>query len=363
MDSSYNLYYPEGATGLDGIPEDEVGMFNEHWKNFPPQHPLILHVVGIAFFLLWTVNFVGNGCIIYTFLKAKSLRTPSNMFVINLAISDICMMTSMGLPVTINAYTKRYWMWGSLACQVYGCIGAIFGTCSIMTMVVIGYDRYNVIVRGFSGKKITPGLAFIIVIACWVYSVLCSIPPFFGWGGYTPEGLLVTCGYDYLSQDWNSRSFLGYAIVFNYTVPLFLILCFYVQIVKAVVAHEAALRAQAKKMNVESLRSNAKETDDSAEVKIAKVAITNVMLWFTTWTPYCIVNGIGSFGLVHLVTPLVSQIPSFLAKTACCFNPIVYGVAHPKFREAMTIHLPCFGIKESGSQSTEAEISMKTETC
>ena len=31
-------------------------------------------------------------------------------------------------------------------------------------------------------------------------------------------------------KDWNSRSFLGYAIVFNYTVPLFLILCFYVQV-------------------------------------------------------------------------------------------------------------------------------------
>jgi hypothetical protein len=26
-----------------------------------------------------------------------------------------------------------------------------------MTMVVIGYDRYNVIVKGFSGVKITAG--------------------------------------------------------------------------------------------------------------------------------------------------------------------------------------------------------------
>lgn len=35
------------------------------------------------------------------------------------------------------------------------------------------------------------------------------------------------------------------------------IIFFYAQIVKAVVGHEAALKAQAKKMNVESLRSNA----------------------------------------------------------------------------------------------------------
>ena len=35
------------------------------------------------------------------------------------------------------------------------------------------------------------------------------------------------------------------------------VIYFYSQIVKAVVTHEAALRRQAEKMNVESLRSNA----------------------------------------------------------------------------------------------------------
>ena len=34
------------------------------------------------------------------------------MFVVNLAFSDLCMMTTMGLPVIINAFTQRYWMWG-----------------------------------------------------------------------------------------------------------------------------------------------------------------------------------------------------------------------------------------------------------
>ena len=70
---------------------------------------------------------------------------------------------------------------------------------------------------------------------------------------------------------------------------------YYKSIVQAVVQHEAALKvnpffilfiviknnkAQAKKMNVESLRSGSKEDEESAEVKIAKVAITNVLLWY-----------------------------------------------------------------------------------
>jgi len=365
MDAHYNLVYPKGASHLDGIPKETLEIIHEHWGNFPPQHPLILHVVGICFFFLWVVNFFGNGCVIYIFLKTKSLRSPTNMFVVNLAVSDLIMMTTQGLPVTINAFSQRYWMWGNTGCAVYGAVGATCGTCSIMTMVVIGYDRYNVIVKGFSGTKITSGMAFIILIVVWAYSVGCCIPPFLGWGSYSPEGLLVTCSYDYLTQDLNRKSYMAYAFIFNYTCPVIMIIIFYSQIVKAVVAHEAALRAQAKKMNVDSLRSNAKDEGDSAEVRIAKVAITNVLLWLCTWTPYAIVVFIGCFGNQSLVTPLVSQFPSFGAKTASCLNPVVYAVSHPKFREAIAREIPCLGIGDRASKSDTGTVqeSVKTESC
>ena len=58
------------------------------------------------------------------------------------------------------------------------------GTSSIMTMVIIGYDRYNVIVKGFTGTKITSGKAAGILFLLWAYSIIGCCPPFFGWGGY-----------------------------------------------------------------------------------------------------------------------------------------------------------------------------------
>ena len=66
----------------------------------------------------------------------------------------------------------------------------------------------------------------------------------------------MTCSFDYLSDDWNRKSFVLYAFICNYCFPISLVIFFYSQIVKAVVAHESALKAQAKKMNVDSLRSN-----------------------------------------------------------------------------------------------------------
>ena len=44
--------------------------------------------------------------------KTNTLRTPSNMFVVNLAVSDLVMMTTQGPPVMINGFMQRYWMWG-----------------------------------------------------------------------------------------------------------------------------------------------------------------------------------------------------------------------------------------------------------
>jgi len=131
---------------------------------------------------------------------------------------------------------------------------------------------------------------------------------------------------------------------------------YYCSIVKAVVVHEAALRAQAKKMNVESLRS-AGSSEESAEMKIAKVAITNVLLWITIWTPYAAVSALPVLGYQSHLSPLLSQVPSMMAKTASCINPIVYAVSHPKFREAMAKELPCFGI---GQKPKEADTNATT---
>lgn len=49
------------------------------------------------------------------------------MFVVNLAFSDLVMMTTMGPTVTINVFMQRYWVWGAYGCKLYGFAGAVCG--------------------------------------------------------------------------------------------------------------------------------------------------------------------------------------------------------------------------------------------
>lgn len=94
------------------------------------------------------------------------------------------------------------------------------------------------------------------------------------------EGFLTSCTFDYLTDSFDNRLFVGTLFTFSYCIPMTLIIYYYSQIVKHVFSHEKQLRAQAKKMNVESLRSNQKGGSSStAEVRIAKAAITICFLF------------------------------------------------------------------------------------
>jgi r-opsin len=345
IDASFNLHYPEGATQLDDFPDELRSVVHEHWGKYPPQHPLIKDAFGLLFGMLFIVALFGNLCVIYVFMGTKRLRTPSNFFIVNLAFSDLCMYTTQAFPLFINTLYSSTWMYGAMGCKVYAWVGAIFGTVSIGSMLIIGYDRYNVIVKGFNGTKITTGMAFGMIGATWVYAFAVCTPPFVGWGNYALEGQLISCSYDYLSEDMNSVSFVLYAYIFNYCVPVSSCIFFYSQIVMAVVKHEKALKEQAKKMNVESLRSG-DHAEQSAELKIAKVAITNVFLWIAIWSPYATVVIIGPFGNRELLTPLATQIPSCAAKCASIFNPIMFALSHPKYREALGEKFPCLVVQE-----------------
>jgi r-opsin len=133
----------------------------------------------------------------------------------------------------------------------------------------------------------------------------------------------------------NNKSHILAATFANYILPIAIIAGCYYFIVHAVFKHEEELRAQAKKMNVASLRSNNDQQQVSAEIRIAKVSIMNVSMWLTAWTPFAVICIMGTWGDVSKITPLVSAIPVILAKTSCAYNPLIYAISHPKYREVI----------------------------
>lgn len=131
-----------------------------------------------------------------------------------------------------------------------------------------------------------------------------------------------------------------------------MIIYYYSQIVGHVFSHEKALREQAKKMNVESLRSNVDKNKDTAEIRIAKAAITICFLFFVSWTPYGVMSLIGAFGDKSLLTPGVTMIPACTCKMVACIDPFVYAISHPKYRLELQKRLPWLAINEKAPETS-----------
>ena len=107
---------------------------------------------------------------------------------------------------------------------------------------------------------------------------------------------MTTCTFDYLTDDQSARLFVASIFSFAFIVPFSILLFFYSKIVGKVGLHEQALKEQAKKMNVTSLRSNKDQSETSAEVRIAKVAISLSVLFALSWGPYACIALTGAFG-------------------------------------------------------------------
>lgn len=330
--------YMGNVSIVDKVYPEMLPYIDAHWYQFPPINPLMNSLIGFFLACMGFVACIGNFVVIYVFMGTRSLKTPSNLLVVNQAFSDFMMMATMSWPAVINCYFET-WVWGPSGCQIYGMAGSLWGCASIWTLAMIALDRYNVIVKGLAAKPMTYKHALGKILFVWVFALIWVLAPFFGWNRYVPEGNMTVCGTDSVSQDWLSKSYIIVYSVWVYFLPLFVIIYSYFHIVQAVADHEQTMRDQAKKMNVQSLRSS-EEKKSSAEIRLAKIALLTISLWFIAWTPYLVINWNGMFARDR-VTPLFTIWGSIFAKISACYNPIVYGISHPKYRAAMLQKLPC----------------------
>ncbi|XP_055373514.1 opsin Rh3-like isoform X2 [Condylostylus longicornis] len=364
------LLHPEARQSSEirligwNIPPDEIIHVPDHWLSYP-EPPASMHfMLGLLYVFFTVFSLVGNGLVIWIFSGAKSLRTPSNYFVINLAICDFVMM--LKTPVFIyNSFMRGYSL-GHFGCQIYGIMGSMTGIGASMTNAFIAYDRYNVITSPLEGK-LTKVKAIVMLTFLWIYCIPWTVMPLTEvWGRFVPEGYLTSCTFDYMTDNFDTRLFVGCIFFCSYVMPMTMIIYFYSQIVSHVFAHEKTLREQAKKMNVDSLRSNQGQNKETAEIRIAKAAITICFLFVASWTPYGVMSLIGAFGDKTLLTPGVTMIPACACKLVACIDPYVYAISHPRYRLELQKRLPWLAIdekeesKETQSTNTTSENAAPT---
>ncbi|KAM3937952.1 melanopsin-B-like isoform 3-T3 [Leptodactylus fuscus] len=240
------------------------------------------------------------------------------------------------------------------ACNVYAFCGALFGITSMMTLLAIAIDRYLVITRPlqsiqWSSKKRTMQ----VILLVWLYSLMWSMAPLLGWSSYVPEGLMISCTWDYVTSTSANKSYTMMLCCFVFFIPLIVIFHCYLLMFLAI---------RSTSRNVQKLASCGRQTVLSSsmknEWKMAKIAFVIIIVYVLSWSPYACVTLIAWAGYGKSLTPYTKTVPAVIAKASAIYNPIIYGIIHPKYRETIHKTVPCLRFlirlpkKDSMSTST-----------
>ncbi|XP_047617808.1 melanopsin isoform X1 [Phacochoerus africanus] len=325
------------------------------WVPFPtvdvPDHAH--YTLGTVILLVGLTGMLGNLTVIYTFCRclvdrllaphrSRGLRTPANMFIINLAVSDFLMSFTQA-PVFFASSLYKQWLFGEAGCEFYAFCGAVFGITSMITLTAIALDRYLVITHPLATVgMVSKRRAALVLLGVWLYALAWSLPPFFGWSAYVPEGLLTSCSWDYMSFTPKVRAYTMLLFCFVFLLPLLVIIYSYIFIFKAIRETGQALQtfgACERRGKCPRQRQRLQN-----EWKMAKIELLVILLFVLSWAPYSTVALMGFAGYGHVLTPYVNSVPAVIAKASAIYNPIIYAITHPKYRMAIAQHLPCLGV-------------------
>ncbi|XP_006894549.1 PREDICTED: melanopsin [Elephantulus edwardii] len=320
-----------GARTAAGVPHPTVDV---------PDHAH--YILGSMILLVGLTGMIGNLMVIYTFCRSRGLRTPANMFIINLAVSDFLMSITQA-PIFFTNSLYKQWLFGEAGCEFYAFCGALFGITSMITLTAIALDRYLVITRPLATiGVVSKRRAALVLLSIWLYSLAWSLPPFFGWSAYVPDGLLTSCSWDYISFTPSVRAYTMLLFCFVFFLPLLVIIYCYIFIFRAI-------RETGRALQTFGVYEGASECPRQrqrlqSEWKMAKIALLVILLFVISWAPYSTVVLVAFAGYAHVLTPYMNSVPAVIAKASAIHNPIIYAITHPKYRMAIAQHLPCLGV-------------------
>lgn len=88
------------SSNFSGLQENPLAHQNITYVDFYLHKPSVAAVFTVSYLLIFLVCMVGNGVVCFIVLRSKNMRTVTNLFILNLAISDLlvgifCMPTTL----------------------------------------------------------------------------------------------------------------------------------------------------------------------------------------------------------------------------------------------------------------------------
>ncbi|NXS40205.1 NPFF2 protein, partial [Balaeniceps rex] len=311
---------------------------NVSYVDFYLHQPSVAAVFIISYLLIFLLCMVGNGVVCFIILRNKHMCTVTNLFILNLAVSDL-LVGIFCMPTTLLDSIIAGWPFGSLVCKVSGMVQGISVSASVFTLVAIAVDRFRCIVYPFK-QKLTISTAVAIIAVIWILAVAIMCPSAVMLHVQEEKHFRVILGYGnetrpvyWCQEDWPNpgmRKIYTTVLFANiYLAPLSLIIIMYARI--SIVLFNTAMPMMGKHSQ-EQRHSVSKKKQKVIKMLII-VALLFTLSWLPLWTLMMLSDYTNLSDIqLQIINVYIYPFAHWLAFFNSSVNPIIYGLFNENFR-------------------------------
>ncbi|NXQ85826.1 TRFR protein, partial [Nyctibius grandis] len=300
-----------------------------------------LQVVTILLVLLICgVGIAGNVMVVLVVLRTKHMVTPTNCYLVSLAVADLIVLLAAGLPNISEVVAS--WVYGYAGCLCITYLQYLGINISAWSITAFTVERYIAICHAIKAQLLcTVSRAKRIISSLWLFTSLYCLMWFFLVDTTQvtfSDGAQVSCGYRVSRSLYMPIYFLDFAVF--YVIPLGLATVLYGLIARILFMSPLPSTPQHSCLGSMHQGGSAKlscrgnKGPLSSRKQVTKMLAVVVVLFALLWMPYRTLVVVNSF-----MDPPYLNIWFLLFCRMCIYlnsaiNPIIYNLMSQKFRAA-----------------------------
>ncbi|KAM6182281.1 neuropeptide FF receptor 1 [Erethizon dorsatum] len=332
---SSNGSWPPSQNGSNAEAAPAANLtFSSYYQHSSPVAAMFI----VAYLLIFLLCMVGNALVCFIVLKNRHMRTVTNMFILNLAVSDL-LVGIFCMPTTLVDNLITGWPFDNATCKMSGLVQGMSVSASVFTLVAIAVERFRCIVHPFR-EKLTLRKALVTIAVIWALALLIMCP--------SAVTLTVTREEHHFMVDARNRSYPLYscweawpekgmhkiytAVLFAhiYLAPLALIVVMYARIARKLCKAAGPAR-DGEEAATEGRRASRRKV--RVVHMLVMVALFFTLSWLPLWALLLLIDyGQLSEPQLHLLSVYAFPFAHWLAFFHSSANPIIYGYFNENFR-------------------------------
>ncbi|KAG9353976.1 hypothetical protein JZ751_012100, partial [Albula glossodonta] len=310
--------------------------------------PYYLHSYGMAatyilsYLLVLLLCVGGNGLVCLVILRNRNMRSVTNLFILNLAISDL-LVGMFCVPTTLIDSLITGWPFSQFTCTMSNLIQGMSVSASVFTLVAIAVDRFLGIVYPFR-HRMKPITALLAIMFIWLlaFAIICPSAATLT-VMHLQDTYMVQDNQTYplfvCYEDWPRhglrRIYTTVIFVQVYLAPLAVISLMY----GCVVAKLSTNLRQVGLAEIGRARSRRK-------VKVIKMLIMVAVLFMVSWLPLWTLMLLADYRdldrqQIDFLSSYLFPVAHWLAFSNSGINPIIYGFFNVNFRRGFQAAATC----------------------